>query len=151
MQVVEHKHYGGGRRKPCEQGGHRAVAPVALVGCRRATRRERGERREHPAELCSDVLVQRGEHARIECLDVFLERIDEHPERQVALELRCGPAQHEVPARIGASRELGEESRLPDAGLSHQSDGGTLARIECGEELVERAELLGAPDEVLGK
>ena len=56
-----------------------------------------------------------------------------------------------MPARVGASRELGEESRLPDAGLSHQSDGGTLARIECGEELVERAELLGAPDEVLGK
>jgi hypothetical protein len=56
-----------------------------------------------------------------------------------------------VPARVGASRELGEESRLADAGLPNESDGGTLARIECGEELVERAELLGAPDEVLGK
>ena len=56
-----------------------------------------------------------------------------------------------MPTRIRASRELGEESRLPDAGLSDQGDGGTLARIECGEELVERAELLGAPDEVLGK
>ena len=151
MQIVEQEQDRCGLRKPCEQGGHRAVAPVALMRCRRATGRERGERREHPAELRSDVLVQGGKHTRIESLDVFLERVDEHPERQVTLQLRCGPAQYEVTARIGASRELCEESRLPDPGLSHEGDGGTLARIEPGEELVERAELLGAPDEVLGK
>jgi hypothetical protein len=54
-------------------------------------------------------------------------------------------------AGIRASIELCEEARLADAGLSHESHRRSLARIELGEELVERTELLGAPDEVLGK
>ena len=54
-------------------------------------------------------------------------------------------------AGIRASIELCEQARLADARLAHESDRRSLAGVELGEELVERAELLGAPDEVLGK
>ena len=54
-------------------------------------------------------------------------------------------------AGIRASIELCEETCLAHSGLSYESDRRSLAGIELGEELIERTELLGAPDEVLGK
>jgi hypothetical protein len=51
---------------------------------------------------------------------------------------------------IRASAELGQQTRLSDARLADQQDCGRAALIELGEELVERAHLLDAPDELVG-
>ena len=56
-----------------------------------------------------------------------------------------------MPAVIGAGREFAEQTRLPDTGLSRHGDCRRLSRLEFDEELIKRAELLGAPDELLGK
>jgi hypothetical protein len=56
-----------------------------------------------------------------------------------------------MPTRIGAGSKLGEKASLPDTGLSHQRDRCRPTRLEFDEELVNRTELLGAADEVLGK
>ena len=55
-----------------------------------------------------------------------------------------------MPARVGARGELGEQPRLADAGLAHQLDRYRPAPVELRDEAVERAELRGAPDEMLG-
>jgi hypothetical protein len=56
-----------------------------------------------------------------------------------------------VAAVLSASRELPEQPRLADPGLPHQLDRGRAPIIEPGENLPEHTELLGAPDEVIGK
>ena len=59
-------------------------------------------------QLGERLLVQPAESVRLEPLRVFVERVDEHPERQVALELRRRPREHDVPASVGSLRKLGE-------------------------------------------
>jgi hypothetical protein len=84
-------------------------------------------------------------------LDVLVERVDEHPERQVPLELRRGTPQHEVPAVIGATGELSEQAGLADTGLTHHLDRSPSPPIEVGKGTVEGIELLSTPDETLSK
>ena len=55
-----------------------------------------------------------------------------------------------MPIRLRAAPELVEKPRLADAGLADNLDRQRTASVERGEEVVERAELLGAPNEVLG-
>ena len=50
----------------------------------------------------------------VEAVDVFVERVDEDPERQVELELTGTAREDEVPPRVCAGGELGEEARLAD-------------------------------------
>ncbi len=54
-------------------------------------------------------------------------------------------------ARIRAARELGEQAGLADPRLPHQLERCRRPPVEMREETVERAEFLGAADEVLGK
>jgi hypothetical protein len=84
-------------------------------------------------------------------LDVFVERIDEHPERQVALELRRGSHEDELPMHVGASGKLGEEAGLADPGFAPHLERSRLTPVEPGESVIDREELLGAPNELLGK
>jgi hypothetical protein len=152
VKIVQHENDGSCLSQSREQLAHSAVASVPLVLERRWTAgREAGERRKDARELRPDVVVQRAQHLRIEGLNVFLESIHEYPEGQVALELRRGSGEHEVPTSIGTGSELGQDARLAYPGLSHESDRPRLPRLEFYEELVKRTELLGAPDEVLGK
>jgi hypothetical protein len=51
---------------------------------------------------------------------------------------------------ICASRELSQETRLSDARLADEQDCGRAALIDFGQDSIERAQLLGAPDEVVG-
>ena len=55
-----------------------------------------------------------------------------------------------MPACVGLGGELGEQAGLADPGLAHEHDRRPSALVELGEEVAERAELVGAPDEVLG-
>ena len=84
-------------------------------------------------------------------MDVLVERIDEDPERQVELELAGPPREHEVPARVGTGRQLGEEARLADSRLADQLERRGLSLAELSEETVDRAELRRSADEVGGK
>ena len=100
-------------------------------------------------ELGTNVVVECLEATRLKPLDVLVERVDEHPEGQVSLELRCRPVEHELPTRVGASRELGEQTGLADPGLTHQRERGRPPTIELGKRGVEHAARLGAPNEML--
>ena len=104
--------------------------------------RERGE---HARELAEHVVVQRLETVWLEAPQVLVERIDEDPEGEVALELRRGAGEHGVPALVGAARELGEQARLADAWLADQLDQRRPAFVELRQCLVDPAELVGAP------
>ncbi len=109
------------------------------------------ERREHVPELGAGVVVHRVQIARRQALDVLVERVDEHPERQVALQLGGAPGKHELPPLVRARGQLAEQAGLADPGLADQFQGSRAAPPEPVERLVERRQLGGAPDEVLGK
>ena len=53
-----------------------------------------------------------------------------------------------MPAQIGARLQLGEQPGLADPGLADELDRRGPAALQPGERLVERVELLGAPDEM---
>ena len=151
MQVVEHEHERLLRREQLQQLAHRAMAAVALVLERHlAPAGERRQRREDERQLSPHLVVQRVEPVGREPFRVLLDRVHEHPERHVSLELRRRPDEHEMPARVGLGGELGEQARLADAGLADQHDRRRSAPVEFIEKTVERAEFVGAPDELLG-
>jgi hypothetical protein len=51
---------------------------------------------------------------------------------------------------VGTSGELSQQTGLTDARLADEQDCGRAAVIELGQDSIERAQLLGAPDEVVG-
>jgi hypothetical protein len=152
VQVVEHEHERPRRCEPLEQRAHGAVAAVALVLERQLSPLcECRERRKDVGQLRAHVVGQGREARRIDALDVVVERIDEHGERQVALELRRRPAQDEVTASVRARRELPEQPRLADPGLADQLDRARATAIELVEGPLESLELVGTPDEARAK
>ena len=84
-------------------------------------------------------------------LDVLVERVDEHPERQVALELGRAAREHDVAALVRAGGELGQQPRLADPRLADQLERSRTPALELARALIERFELGGAADERLGK
>ncbi len=150
VEIVEEQHQWRGRRQALEQLAHRPVTAVALVLERRPGRRpEPGECGQNERQLGSDVVVERLEAARLEPRHVLVERIDEHPEGQVSLELRGRPVEDQRPTRVSTSRELTEQARLADARLAHQREGARPPGFGLGESGIEHAASLGAPNEVL--
>ena len=86
---------------------------------------------------------------RIESPDVLVERVDEHPERQVPVELRCRSAQHQVAPGLGARSKLGKQAGLADARLTHQRERSSVAPPDLGQPTIQRTEHSGASDELL--
>jgi hypothetical protein len=144
VDVVEHEHERPRLREQLEQRAHSAMAAIALVLERhRTSDSEPRQRGQDVSELRLHVVVERGEQARVEPLDVLVQRMHEDGERQLALELRRRPGEHEVSAQLRASRKLRKHARLPDPRLAHQLNRGGRAV----ERAHERIELLDAPDE----
>jgi hypothetical protein len=56
-----------------------------------------------------------------------------------------------VAARLGAMGEFAEQPGFADAGFPGQLDRARATSIELGKSLIERTELIGTPDEGLGK
>jgi len=151
VEIIEHEHERRSRRESLEQLAHHAVSAIPLVlEHRSAGCLERCQRGKHVRELAADVVIEGLEATRRKPLDVLVERVDEHPERQIALELRCRPAENEVPTRIGPDRKLREETRLADAWLTHERKRSGPPPVQLGERVIERTARLGAPNEVLG-
>ena len=78
--------------------------------------------------------------------DVAIERIDEGAEGEVALELRCGAGEDNVPPRLRAPAQLSEQPRLADARLSLDRQAGRLAPVQRVKHLLEASQLSLAPD-----
>ena len=151
MDVIEHEHERRAGGDALEQLAHGPVGAVALVlqrrtGCGLLAR----HRREHQLELGAHLAVERAQAARLQARDELVERVDEDPERQVGLELRRAAAEHDVPARVGVGGELGEQARLADPGVAHQQRRRRPCPLQPLHRVFQRAELRGAPDEVLG-
>ena len=135
MQIVEDQDERLRRREHLQQLAHGAVRAVALVLERRpAPAVERRQAREDVRELRASLVVEMLEAPWVEAFGVLVERVDEDPERQIPLELRRGPGEDELPARVGALRELGEQAGLADAGLADELDRGGEALLEFREE-----------------
>jgi hypothetical protein len=56
-----------------------------------------------------------------------------------------------VSSGIRASGELGQEPRLSDARLTDEQHCVRAALIEFRQDSIDRTQLLGAPDEVVGR
>ena len=152
MQIVEDQDERLRRREQLQQLAHGAVRAVALVLERRPTPVvERDQAREDVRELRPSLAVETPEAPWVEAFGVLVEGVDEDPERQIPLELRRGAGEDELTAPVGALRELGEQARLADAGLADELDRAGEALLEICEQLVERVELRGTPDELLGR
>ena len=101
-------------------------------------------------ELTTNIVVEGLQATRRKPLNVLVERVNEHPERQVSLELRCRPAEHEVPTPISPGRKLREKPRLANPRLTHQRNRSGLATVQIDEQIIENTARCGAPNEVLG-
>ena len=84
-------------------------------------------------------------------MDVFVERVDEDPERQVELELTGPAGEHEVPARVRSRGQLGEQACLADSRFADQLERRGASPVDLREETIDRVELRRAADEVGGK
>ena len=153
VEVVDEEHERRRGREPLEQVAHRGVHAVAVVEDRGGTAsRRRVQRRQDLRERVAGPVVECIEAVRLEPPDVFVERVDEDPEGEIALELGCRPAEDEVPMRIGPSGGLGEQASLPDARFADQCERGRRWSVSQAEErLVEDAARLGASNEVLAR
>ncbi len=151
VEVVEDEDERLRAREELEQLPDGAVASIPLVLDPRAgSVAERRQRREHLSELTPDVVVEPAEPARLEALQVLVERVDEHPERQVTLELGGRARQHKQATLVHPGRQLCEEACLADSRLPDELDRRGVAGLELREEEVEGAELFGASDEMPG-
>jgi hypothetical protein len=97
------------------------------------------------------VEVLEAQAPRLDALDVVVERVDEHPEREVAIEVRARASQDDVAARLGASSELGKQPRLADAGLPDDLHRARPSRARGVKPAVELRQLRFASYEVIGE
>jgi hypothetical protein len=101
-------------------------------------------------ELRLDLVVEHREAIRLQPTNVLVQRVDEHGERQVVLELRRRPEEDEVPAGLGASGKLPQEPRLADPRFARHLNHARTASIELVQDPLERTELVGPPHQVPG-
>ncbi|TMK63677.1 MAG: hypothetical protein E6G53_10345 [Actinobacteria bacterium] len=73
-----------------------------------------------------------------ECVQLRLQRIGDHSQREIGLELRGPAGQREEAARLGAVELLADQRGLADAGLAGEVDGTALATGEPLERQVKR-------------
>jgi hypothetical protein len=98
-------------------------------------------------QLVTRIEIHRIQPARLHRLDVLVERINEHPERQLALELGRAPRKHKPALRVRARLQLGQQPSLADARLARQQQRARTSAPELGERLIEQLQLSSAPDE----
>src|SRR5215207_3960600 len=89
-----------------------------------ARRHGRPESGQDVAQLGAQVVLDCVEASRLEAADVLVERVDEDPERQLVLQLRCAARQHEHAAALGARAELAQEPRLAEPRLPYDLERG---------------------------
>jgi hypothetical protein len=101
-------------------------------------------------KLRAHVFFQHRQAIGTEPAQVLVERVHEDGERQVALELGSRAGKDEAPVLVSGMRALGEKTGLANPGLSDEGDGGGAPLIDLAQHPLERVELLGAADELVG-
>jgi hypothetical protein len=145
MEVIEDEHQRLGRREPLKQLAHRPVDPIPLdLKCRATTNDKRGQGGKDLAELGAHVVVETMQPARLKASDVVVERVHEHPERQVALLLRPASSEHQHPVSLDAIPELRQQPGLPDPGRAEQLDRSGLRTLKTAESANEPIKLRDA-------
>ena len=150
MQVVEHEDQ---RFRGCErlqQLPDRAVHSVPVAAGGRAVGGGL-ERREDAREVGERLGLEGIQPPLLQCLEVLVERVDEHPERQVRLQLRAAAGEHDVAERVAAAGKLAEQARLPHSRLAAELQRTKLPPLEVGERISDHAEFSGTPDELVGR
>ena len=150
MNVVEHQYERLRIRKMFEQCLHRAMTAEALVLERRlATGQLRRHRRQHVCERGMCVVIKSRQPLGLQPLHVLVDRIHEHGEGHVALELRCRTGENELCALLRAKANLLEQACFANSGLAYQLDGTWPPSIQVVEDALDAAELVHASDELV--
>ena len=142
MEVVQHHDQRAVPREELEQRSRGPVGAVPLVGNRAAL--GTGTAVQGGNDVGEFPRVLRGPRSpEVEFLrgDVGVQGVGPDAERQVALELRRGATEDEVPALLGPAMQLGEKMCLADPGLAVERDTTglpCLERVECRVELRQR-------------
>ena len=131
VDVVEHEHQRLVCGEPLQQQAHRSMAAKALTGQRRCCPALHGG--QYLAQLREHVSSERRKEPRLAPAEILVERIDEHPEGDVAVELRTGARQREMVSGVGPFDELGEKAGLADSGLADESNHASSTRLERRE------------------
>jgi hypothetical protein len=125
------------------------VAAVALVAERRRSCLGAAHRGKDRAELLAQ-LRRRGGKAVFELgAQVGVERLDQHPEGAVALELGRLAVEDDVAAILAAPAQLRQQAALADSRLSFDRDATRVAAVERRQRSVEPFELVLASHERL--
>ena len=146
MQVVEHQHERLALGQQREQLADRLVRAVALVRQRDPAReraRRAGRARARSSSSPSGASTAGGSPRTYSSSASTKTQNGRSRSSSDAL-----PDEHEAAARVGDRLELGEQPGLADPGLADDLQRSGAAPLE---RRVERAQLLFAPDELLGK
>ena len=144
LHVIEHEHDRRVLRDRGQQRSDRAVGAVALflLQLGRALGDQRPEGREHGRKLRLQPGAQRDETVAVKRRQPSVQRVAEHAERGLGLELGRPPGQHEVTMVPRLRRQLVEKPALADARLSgdlqHQR---AVGRVQPVEQLRKRLQL----------
>ena len=138
VQVVEREHDRLALCERLEQQADRAVRAVALVLQPRRHAADGGQDRGQLGQLVADEPLQ---PVDAEELRVLGERVLPDAERQLALELRRAPAQHQRSGPVRAGRQLVQQARLADPALAGERQYRAAAALEFFERGVHGREL----------
>ncbi len=129
VQIVEDEHQPGRLGDQLQQRPNRPVQPVPL-GVDQVGGTGGGNRREHGREKCELPLSEGGETLRAQFGELVVERVDEHTERDVGLELRSACAADRPSCCVRELPQLRQQPALADPRFAGDRDapGATFAR-----------------------
>jgi len=78
---------------------------------------------------------------------MMLQRVGEHPERQLELELGGSARQRHVATLMATLQDLADQRRLADSRLAGEAERTTLTSAQRTEEILSSAELGLTADE----
>ena len=108
---------------------------------------QRPDRRQHPRQLAQLARLEPPQPLRPLGAHKRLERIHEQRERQLTLQLRGPPIEHEQPALVRARRKLAQHARLANPRLTAKPDRPRTPSLDLTERTLQRRQLLPAPEQ----
>ena len=149
VQVVEYTHHRLTDRQPLDEAGDRAMHPEPFLGRNGIVDRaaERLQRREHRGQGALPVHRQPFHRVFVQRLEVVVERVDDHTERQVDLELGRGALEHQAIASVCHVGGLVQQAGLADPGLARHHHEPRLSLARGIERRRKAPDLDLAPEE----
>ena len=152
VEVVEHEHERPRLRELLEQLAHRAVAAVALVLGRTARPSASAD---SDGKTCASSACTSSSRAASRSgsrLATYSSSASTKTENgRSCSNSDADPTRTRCPRSSARAASSREQARLADPRLAHQLERAGPARVELVEQLLERVELVGAPDEGVGR